>query len=209
MAPGVANTVVETSALQVTHKLVNNVLELLADDYAVTGGTPIFCEMIGRRLACNLAQVRHELKKEFSLARQRAQEASDQWERDRLAAQTAGKAPPAAKTGMPRRSKKSVEWKWLVDGFERHGVKYPLTGQPLKLLKAFVAAKGLGNGYVLTHQQINNACSDGLTERAGGYVAELNKALCALWHLETKPITPIHREKSYRFAPPPVTDSTS
>ena len=99
-------------------------------------------------------------------------------------------------------AKKATEWRWVKDGFYRFGTKYPLKGQPLKLLKVFVRAGELGDGYVLTHQQINEACSEE-TERAGQYVAELNKALCALWRLEIKPITAIPKAESLPIDPAP------
>jgi hypothetical protein len=96
----------------------------------------------------------------------------------------------------------ACEWQWKKDAFWFRGERYPLTGTPLKLLKAFTGAPEDGGGHILTHEQINKACNGGYTTRASAYVSELNKALMQLWGLPTKPITSIYGKEAYRFTPP-------
>jgi hypothetical protein len=94
-------------------------------------------------------------------------------------------------TGQP-------EWAFGPGRFSYKGKEYELTGQPLRLLEAFVNAPNM----TLTHEQIGDACAGGFgVPRVYAYVSELNAGLRRL-KLGENIIQPIRGSKAYRLSPP-------
>jgi hypothetical protein len=91
------------------------------------------------------------------------------------------------------------DWEFLPGRFRYKDKWHNLNGNSLKLLMAFVNARQ----HILTHDQINDACSEGGGDRPHAYVSELNSRLPKDWTArETKPVVPVPGAKAYRFTPP-------
>lgn len=92
------------------------------------------------------------------------------------------------------------EWEFAPGRFRYRTEKWHnLSAQNIRLLQAFVAAKG----HTLTHSQINKACNDGyVADRHYAYVSELNKVLRRYWNGSNNPIRAIHRQKAYQLRLP-------
>jgi hypothetical protein len=89
-------------------------------------------------------------------------------------------------------------WQFGTGQFAYKGTWYPLTGQRLDLLKAFVLSN---DPYTLTHAKIEEVCSRGYkTQRLYAYVSELNATLRKLMGLDTYPISSVHGT-AYRLDP--------
>jgi hypothetical protein len=112
-------------------------------------------------------------------------------------------ASPAAQPEARRDPAPESDWEFKLDGFRYKTMWHDLSGQKLRLLKAFVDAEDM----TLSHRRIDEVCGDNLTLRAYTYVCELNKALRKLLELDKRPVRPIRGrhpggEKYYRLHPP-------
>jgi hypothetical protein len=115
-------------------------------------------------------------------------------ERKALAAGTKQAGEPLSN---PVAQEHCKEWEFYPGGFSHNGCQHSLSGQGLKLFKAFVEAKHR----ILTHDQIT-AATEG-EHRPYQAVAELNTHLKRIWPaINDNRVRPIHGEKAYRFYPP-------
>ncbi len=90
-------------------------------------------------------------------------------------------------------------WEFIPGKFRFNTAQwYDLTTQNLKLLEAFSRDKQ----HTLTHDAIDNLCSEGYSVSPYNCISRLNKALCKCWKLKEKPIKAVHRSKAYRLYPP-------
>jgi hypothetical protein len=106
----------------------------------------------------------------------------------------------ASQAAAARKTSAGSAWEWSLSGFRYNGRDHELSGQSRRLLQAFVQAKHM----TLSHDQVDEVCSESDTKRAAAYVSELNKALSRMWgHGPDKYVRPVSGEKAYRLYPPP------
>src|SRR5262249_9195109 len=89
------------------------------------------------------------------------------------------------------------EWEFDIGRFRYMTKWYNLSGQKLKLLKAFVQA----HNRTLTHAEVDRAADNEEGYRHHAYVSELNLALQNLFRLKKKQhlVRPVPGEKAYRL----------